>query len=265
MRLDLRAIGDYKTGMDRSLLRDRLLSVGLAAAGMLLAMLAVYLGTGLHDGFGDWELHRIGRRFRRYFPYALLLAAGIGLVLHVYYEHAVRATPAPWTLLISVPRAFVHFALFGMVALLAFMGLFAWRGLAWLARKLRVVQQQEGLSSGEISERIVRSGITLPLWFMLFPMAALSGAEFSGDSKLGEEIAEGMRQPRLKHLKRRMLTLLPWLIACVFLWVGAESEDTGNRVDPYWLTAVASFWFADYLIVALRVVPALRARQEASP
>ena len=49
-----------------------------------------------------------------------------------------------------------------------------------------------------------------------------------------------------------MFELLPWLIACVFLWVGAESEDTGDRVDPYWLTAVASIWFADYLMVAFR-------------
>ena len=262
--LDLPAFCDYNVGMDRNLFRDRLLAVGLGAAGMVIAMLAVYVGTGLHDGFGDWELHRLGRRLRRYLPYALLLAAGMGLMLHAYYTALIRATPAGWTMLISIPRAFIHFALFGLVALLAFAMVFACRGLAWLGRLLRLLRDPGGKRWAGWSKRIIRSGISLPLWFILFPMGAF-GAAVSVDSRLVEEISEGVREPGLGNLRRRMLALLPWVIACVFIWVGAESEDSGDRVDPYWLTAVASIWFADYLMVAYRVVPALRARRDAAP
>lgn len=253
--------------MEQRLRRDQLLAAGLATVGMVVAMLAVYVGTGLHDGFDDWDLHRLGRRFRRYFPYALLLAAAMGLLLHSYYSAVLRSTPAPWTLLISIPRAFIHFALFGSVALFAFVALFAWRGFDAVGRKLGAAKGAEHPSPGKpFDERIIQTGIALPLWFMLFPITVMTKGDAAWDveegSKLAEDINRSLRKPGLKTLKHRMIGLLPWLVACVFVWVGAESEDTGNRVDPYWLTAFASIWFADYLLVAFRVVPVLRARQD---
>ncbi len=256
--------------MEKRVLQDRLLAVGLAMAGMTIAMLVVYVGTGLHDGFDDWDLHRLGRRFRRYFPYALLLAAGLGLLLHSYYSSVIRATPAPWTLLISIPRTFIHFAFIGFVVLFAFMALLARQCYKWIVRKLRCANDPKDLATDRaFHDPILHTGIAMPMWFMLFPITTMSrdGAawEMDDDSELAEDVSRSLRMPGLNTMKHRMLSLLPWLVASALLWVGAESEETGNRVDPYWLTVFASFCFADYLLVAFRVVAMLRVRRGAAP
>lgn len=172
--------------------RKPLAGAALGVAGLLLAMLAVYVGTGLHDGFGDW---------------ALPLAVLGGLLLHAYYERLLQGGMSGWVALGSVLRAFVHFPLFGALALFAVMWSFVLAGWRLLAR----------------------------LW--------------------------RRRKPAAEDADASLLRWLPALIAMIFLYTDAVSEDTGERIDPYWLTLAASFWLIDYLIVAFQVAPELRARR----
>jgi hypothetical protein len=262
--------------MEKRALQDRLLAVGLAIAGMTIAMLVVYVGTGLLDGFDDWDLHRLGRRFRRYFPYALLLAAGLGLLLHSYYSALIRATPAPWTMLITIPRAFIHFASLGFVLLFALMALLASECYKWIVRKLRGANDPKDLAEDRVFHNpILLTGIAVPLWFILFPISTMQdgvagekdddAGEKDDDLERAEDVSRSPRRPGINNMKHRMLLLLPWLVASALLWVGGESEATWNRVDPYWLTVFASFWFADYLVVAFRVLAMLPGRRGAAP
>jgi len=225
-------------------LGGRLVFAALAIAGALLAMLAVYVGTGLHDGFGDWDLHRLGRRFRRALPWALPLAALAGVLLHAYYARMLQPGPSGMVMLWSILRAFAHFPLYGTLMLLAALWGFALAGRDWVMIRWG---HKVGAAAADAESILVR-WLGPPLWFIGLPFIAAK-LPMEGDLELPQTIS-----------RRRLLRWLPALLAVLFLLTDAVSEETGERVDPYWLTAMASYWLADYLVVALRVAPVLRAR-----
>jgi hypothetical protein len=226
--------------------RKPLAGAALGIAGLVLAMLAVYVGTGLHDGFGDWDLHRLGRRLRRALVWALPLAGVGGWLLHGYYQRLLQGRMSGWVLTGSVLRAFVHFPLFGALALFAMMWSFVLAGGRLLARLWR---RRE--AAPEDPEPALQRWIGPPVWFIMLPFIMLK-VQVEGDLELPETVS-----------RRRLLRWLPALIAMIFLYTDAVSEDTGERIDPYWLTLAASVWLIDYLIVAFQVAPELRARRRA--
>lgn len=224
---------------------EALLCAAIAMAGLALAMLAVYAGTGLFDGFGDWDLHRIGRRFRRALYWALPLAGIAGFFLAIYYDRLLRPGASALALLWSVVRAFAHFPLFGLLALLAMI----WGFVAAIAGGLlrRIFRLGREADRGDLFARWLGP----PVWFIVLPFIAMK-LPMEGDMELPDTVS-----------RRRLLRWLPAVLAAIMLYADASDADTGERVDPYWLAAFAAFWLADYLIVALRVAPALRARERA--
>lgn len=224
--------------------REPIAAGALGVAGLLLAMLAVYVGTGLHDGFGDWDLHRLGRRLRRALIWALPLAGVGGLLLHTYYERLLRGAASGWVILGSVLRAFAHFPFFGALALFAMMWSFIVAGWRLLARLWR-----RGDPALDDPDPELQRWIGPPVWFIMLPFSMLK-VPMEGDLELPQTVS-----------RRRLLRWLPALIAMIFLYTDAVSEDTGERIDPYWLTLAASVWLIDYLIVAFQVAPELRARR----
>lgn len=216
--------------------------VGLAIAGTLLAMLCIYAGTGLLDGFRDWDLHRIGRRLRGALPWALPLAGLGGLLLHAYYRRLLAPGTSGWVVLLAIPRAFAHFMLFGALALVATLLGFA------LAFGRALLRRWQRLPCAEAEESLPLRWLGVPVWFVVLPFVAMK-LPLKGDMELPATIS-----------RRRLLRWLPAVLAMTLLWVGAEGEDSGKRVDPYAMAALASFWLADYLIVMQRIAPILRAR-----
>lgn len=214
-----------------------------AAAGTALALLGVYAGLGLHDGFGDWDLHRVGRRFLRYLPFVLALSALGGALLRAYYERLLAGKPSGLGVLGTIVRAFAHFPLYGGVALFSIMFGFAALGLRSLRHRFL-----GGEPPGTSDEALTR-WLGPPIWFIVMPFN-LMGVEGEGDVDLPERVST-----------RRMLRWLPAVLAMLMLWTGATSEDSGDRVDPYWLAAFASFWLSDYLAVAWLVSPVMIARR----
>lgn len=226
-----------------------LVFAALAVAGTVLAMLSVYVGTGLHDGFGDWDLHRIGRRFRRAMLWAFPLAAVAGLLLRAYYARMLQQSMSGMGVLWSIVRLFAHFPLYGMLALFAF----AWGFALACWRRVMIRWGRGAPAAAEDYESIILRWLGPPLWFMLLPFIATK-MPMKGDMELPKTIS-----------RRRLLRWLPAVLAVLFFFTDAVSEESGERIDPYWLTAAASLWLADYLMVALRVAPVLRARREPSP
>jgi hypothetical protein len=230
-----------------------LVFAALAIAGVLLAMLAVYLGTGLEDGFRDWDLHRLGRRFRRALLWAVPLAAVAGILLRAYYERMLQQSLSGVGMLWSIVRAFVHFPLYGMLALLAV----AW-GIAlalwyWLMLRWRRDASAAAEDAGPVTGSIISRWLGPPVWFISLPFIAMK-LPMEDEMELPQTIS-----------RRRLLRWLPAVLASLLLFTGAVSEDTGERVNPYWLVAFASYWLADYLMVALRVAPILSARRKLLP
>jgi len=217
------------------------------AAGTALALLGVYAGLGLHDGFGDWDLHRVGRRFLRYLPWVLALSALGGALLRSYYERLLAGKPSGLGVLGTIVRAFAHFPLYGGVALFSIMFGFAALGLRSLRHRLL------GGETPGTSDEALTGWLGPPIWFIIMPFD-LMGVEGEGDVDLPETVST-----------RRMLRWLPAVLAMLMLWTGATSEDSGERVDPYWLAAFASFWLSDYLAVAWLVSPVMIARRKNRP
>jgi hypothetical protein len=222
-------------------------AAGLAAAGTAIALLCIWLATGWMDGFHRGDTRWLGWKFVSVAPWALCMALVMGALIRWTYSLALRRKPLG--LLIAVPRAFVVFAIYGFVVLIGALlcGIVAL--LLWgLSRMLRFI----GATNAAEWTR-PRPGLfewlALPLWMIVFPlMLANPDAEPESPS------------PEIESLRRRLLWLLPVLIPFIFLWTGAVSEDTGERVDPFWLAGAAAYWLSDLLIVALQVVPRLQAR-----
>lgn len=217
-----------------------------ALTGAALAMLGVYAGLGLHDGFGDMDLHRVGRRFLRILPWLLCLSVPAGALLRAYYVRLLAGKPTGLGVLWTVVRAFAHFPLYGGVALLSAMAGFAAHGLSRLRRSLLGIDAPP--TSGD---EVLSAWLGPPIWFIVMPFD-LMGIEGEGDIELPERVST-----------RRMLRWLPAILAMLMLWTGATGEDSGERVDPYWLAAFASYWLGDYVAVAWLVAPVMAARRRA--
>ena len=101
----------------------------------------------------------------------------------------------------------------------------------------------------EGADASLQSWIGPPVWFIVLPFIMLK-VPMEGDMELPETVS-----------RRRLLRWLPALIAMIFMYTDVVSEETGERIDPYWLTLAAGFWLIDYLIVAFQVAPELRARR----
>lgn len=214
-------------------------SAALGAGGLLLAMVAVYAGTGLQDGFGDWDLHRLGRRFLRWLPALLPLAAGAGVLIGRYHETLLKPSPPSSAMLLGVVRAFVLFPCYGFVALFAFIGALLVTGIEKLVgRTFR----------GEASGPRLDSWLGLPIWFLALPFVA-SGVPSEGDLTLPKAVAP-----------RRLWSWLPFVLAIVLLLTRMVSEESGERVDPCWVMAGAAYWLAEYLIVTVQIAPILKER-----
>ena len=84
---------------------DDLAASGLMMAAAVVALAAVYVGTGWHDGFGDWDLHRLGRRLRRLAYWVLPAAAVAGPALLTFYRRLLGQPPGGWGVLLAIPRA----------------------------------------------------------------------------------------------------------------------------------------------------------------
>lgn len=235
--------------MHRSTFGDYAIAAALAAAGALLGMLCVYAGTGWLDGFGDRDLSRLAGRLRRDLPFALAGAVAAGVLLHGYHARLI-ARPAPaWTVLVSLPRAFAHFPAFGMLALFGFTLGLVWALVLTLAAAARLRPRRVPAGEAPSQRALLVIAFGVPIWFMTFPLDA-TGAESEGSYP----------KPSPALLQGQMLWLLPWLLAGIVLFTGAESEDTGARIDPTLLALLAAYWIGDYLIVAIQIAPALRAR-----
>lgn len=229
--------------------RELLTSAALGAAGVLLAFAALYAGTGVHDGFGDWDLHRTARRLRRMLIWLIPAAAVAGPVLRDSYHRFVERRPGPWDYLHAVARLLAHLMLWVMSILLAGVLRLMLLPLKWLARRL-------GLYAGALNP-FPSSWFATPVWFFAFPFA-VEGGTIPNDE--GEPV-EILSPDRLST--RRILLWLPWLMTGIWFWTGAVDEDSGERIDPRWLFAAASYWFADFLIVARQVVPELKSSDQA--
>lgn len=232
-----------QAGEEAAPLRAALLCAALAMAGLLLAMASVYLGIGWLDGFGDWDLHRLGRRFRRALLWALPLAAIAGLLLYACYRSALDEKHKGLIVLFAVIRAFAFFPLFGMAMLLGMIGGFAGALLLAAYGKLSGQPPAEPETDGLIQRLLV-----VPLWFLTLPFTLLK-VQSQGDIDIPARVG-----------KARLLNWLPFLIVLLALFTGGESEGSGQRIDPYWLTAIAAWWLGDYLVVAGWLAPTLAAR-----
>ena len=221
--------------------RARFMAAALAGAAM--AMLCIYAGLGLHDGFGDWDLHRVGRRFQRALPWVLCLSLPAGALMRGFYAHLLSGKPTGPAILWSVVRAFAHFMLFGAVILLAVMAGFSFVALRAVYLRFR------GREVPKIDDDAVSRWLGPPMWFIVLPFSML-GLPNEGDMELPETVST-----------RRLLRWLPAIFAMVMVYTGAVSEETGDRVDPYWLAAAASYWLGDYLAVAWLVSPVMIARR----
>lgn len=234
-------------------LRDGARCAGLAMAGLLLAMAAVLVGTGWLDGFHDWGLHRIGRRLVRSLPWALPVGALAGVAIHGYFRAAIggegqgeaKGGLKALLVLLAVARAFALFPLLGFAILLAVIA-----GIV-VAVPLAAIRQLSGKTLLDGSDSLSTRLMIVPLWAMTLPFTLLR-MESEGDIEIPARVAA-----------RRLLAWLPFVLLLVVVWAGAESEATGERVDPYWLSGVSAYWLADYLIVAGWVAPTLAERARA--
>lgn len=223
--------------------RADLRCMALAMLGLLLAMAAVWLGTGWLDGFDYRHTNRLGRRFLRALPWALPLAALGGALLYVYFRWAIAETHKGWVLLIAVIRAFALFPLLGFAVLMAMLFAFAAAIPLALWRKLPG-RRPGGDENGPLMARLMG----VPIWIMTLPFTLLK-IESQGDLEIPARVSPS-----------RLIRWLPFFFLLLLFGPGAESEASGERIDPNWLAALAAYWLADCLIVTGYVAPELSAR-----
>ena len=223
-------------------LKDALICAACGIAGLLLAFAGIYLGTGWLDGFSDWDLHRLGRRLRASLVWSLPVAASCGLLLYDYYRHALAQRAKIWISMIGVVRAFMLFPLLGFGLLLSFFLSLGIGVVSRLAHKLfRLPLVADGLL-----ERLLGP----LLWTLTLPFSLL-GVQSEGDMRIPSRVS-----------RKRLLRWLPFLLVILVFWCGAVSEETDERVNPYWLAAFAAYWFIDYLVVVFYVAPTLGRRSQ---
>lgn len=203
-------------------------------------MLAVCAGTGLLDGFGSWAVQVIAGKYWRWSPLIVPASAALGLAVARFHARLLEPSPPAGLIALGVARMFVHFVCFGTVALFAMIAGFAAAVLEKLTGR--------SLGAGPVSSGPER-WLGLPLWFLMLPFAALQPR--SEEEALPRSVSG-----------RGLTSWLPLVLAVVALLAGMESERTGERVSPYWLTLAASYWFTDYLVVAFQFAPLFKARAQ---
>lgn len=223
---------------DAAPLRSALLCAACALGGLVIALAGVYAGTGWLDGFTDWDVQRLGRRFLRALPWAAPLAAVAGVLLHAYYRLLLARRYPTWLALLGAARAFALFPLIGLALLFAFLLALALGIASLIGNKL--------LGLPTVPDNLLERLIGPPLWYLTLPFTLL-GLENQGSMRIPQRVG-----------RARLLRWLPFLIGLLLLWCGAESKHGHQRVDPHWLAVAAAGWFIDYLIVLAYVVPRWR-------
>jgi len=222
-------------------LKAALICSSCAIAGLLLAFAGVYVGTGWLDGFDDWDLHRLGRRLRSTLLWSLPLSMVGGLLLYDYFRHALAQRAKGWLGLLGAVRAFALFPLIGFGLLLFFLLTLILGIGSWVLNKLF------GLPT--VPDDLLERLLGTLLWYLTLPFTLL-GIESRGDIRIPVYVS-----------RKRLLCWLPGLFVLLMFWCGAEAKGSHDRVDPYWLAAIAAYWFGDYLIAAFYVSPQLAKRK----
>jgi hypothetical protein len=225
----------------------------LGVAGALLAQGGVWFGWATQGGLFDGASQVLARKlFVTQAWWRLPYAVALGAALHYYWTALIAPTQAPGkavAVLWGVVRAFIHFALFGMIALFGVLLAFLLMFLRWLGAKLRLAPPLEEEAGANMFAR----WMGVPIWFVILPFQA-AGLPNEGDMTLPVTVA-----------RRALLRWVPAIVAALWLWTRMTSEESGEPVDPSWLAFTATYWAADFLAVALRVTPVLRARRGLPP
>lgn len=207
--------------------------------GLLLAQGVIYLSTGWRDGFQDPGVWALKRHFLRLLPWTLALAAATGWVLEVVHGRWVGQPPgtplAGWPWLPVLARLFLHFPFYGFIVLFQFMGILAgglFRGLAAKARGQAPPAPAKDAVDGGFMD-------STALWMMLGPLAGTKDTE-------GRTLSFGPIGAELIHRAPR---LFPFLLLALWVWTGAEGEDSGERVNAFWLSLAGMVWLGDFLLL----------------
>lgn len=224
-----------------------------SAAGAALALACVWAGCGLHDGWLGAAGQILAKRLLKQAAWLLPLAAVWGVFFHWVYAPVLRpgGGKTHWLVLYAIPRAFLHFPLYGFIALFGMMAGLALAGWNAVAGRLR--PSQDAASSPGVQELMER-WLSVPVWFIMMPFPLL-GMENEGD----------LRMPVTVSTRALLLRLLPAACVMTAFWTGMVSEDSGERVDPHWLSVAAAFWLGELLVTALELMPVLRARRGLPP
>jgi hypothetical protein len=209
----------------------------------VLAAVGVVAGTAWHDGLFSGATEVVARRLLKQSWWRLPGALLLGVLVHHFYRdlldperaqrHQARVS------VVAVVRLFVHFAFFGCLVLFGFM----FGGAAMAVNALRGRKTPEGHTTP------VERWAGVPLWFLILPFVVM-GTKMDGDMTLPATV------PQKALLRQWLLAMVPILM----MWSGATDEG-GDRTDPAWIAAFATYWLGDWLYVALRVVPIMRARR----
>jgi len=229
-----------------------MVAAGHAALGTAMALMCVWLATGWMDGFHRSDTLWLERKFLSLAPWALGIALIMGALIR--WSHSLALRKKPLGVLIAIPRAFLVFPIYGFVVLVgyllcAFVALLLW-GLSRMLRLVGATNAAEWTRPRAVFAEMP----ALALWMIVFPIA-LASPDSESDIPTQE----------IQSLRRRLLWLLLVLVPFIFLWTGAVSEDSGERVDPIWLAAAAAYWLSDLLIVAFQVAPRLQAHAFLDP
>lgn len=228
-------------------------SAALGGAGALLAAALLALAYALFDGPAQAQV--VGKTLLRQAWWRLPAALAMGALLHAYWRsllhlQTVKATGAAAAVVLwSVARAFALFALFGMIALFGWLFGMAWLALLWCGR----IVLRRPAPAEPPGVNVVQRWLGIPVWFVMLPFQFLP-LEKEGDLTLPVTLS-----------RAALLRWLPAVALALMFWTRFSSEDSGEPVDPRWLSLAATFWLGEFLIVALRVTPILRARRGLAP
>lgn len=229
----------------RTPLQEALICIGLAVAGVLLAMADIWIGSGLLDGFHSRDVAALRWRYQNVLPFALLLATLGGVFLFVYYDAALARRHAGWVVLFGIARAFAMFMFLGFGLIFAFL-------LAPLGALVEfIVLRWRGKQPEADQASAAKTLIVALLWVMMLPFSLL-GVESEGEIDIP-----------LDSAPRGLAAVIPLALLLLLFGPGFESEATGDRVDVLWLTAFAGYCLADCAIVLGFVVPRLELRERA--
>lgn len=220
------------------------LSFALATA--LSTMGVIYAATTFLDGADDPSVWALERRFLRRLPWFAALMAGLGAGAGWFHQRCL-SSPARLpgkVVLLSVARAFFHFPLYGGMVLVHFICVLL--GTAARAMWRRAIGASPP-PEVDVGERISGS---VPLLFVLAPFGGQNASRWRSG---------------VRHLALWMKWWLPFVLLALWIWTGAVSEDTGERVDPIALSLAGAVWLGDYLLLGVLLLRFDPSRAEAEP